>query len=312
MPVSSYRSLGARIALLAGVGFASLGLSACATSGRTVPGGSGPVRVVAAENIWGDLAAQVGGADVRVHNIINSPDADPHDYEPSTADGTAIHSAALVILNGVGYDGWAGKLIAANGVAAERVLNVGDVTAHVPGDNPHRWYSPADVNIVIDNLVSRLSAVDPTQASEFRTGAAHYRTGPLSRYTDLIATIRAQYAGVPIGASESIVAPMADALGLVVKTPASFLSAISEGGEPTIQDKQTIDRQIARREIKVYVYNSQNATPDVARQVSAARANSIPVVTFTETLTPAGSTFVDWQVRQLEALRAALASVAGR
>jgi zinc/manganese transport system substrate-binding protein len=95
-------------------------------------------------------------------------------------------------------------------------------------------------------------------------------------------------------------------------TPESFLDAISEGTDPTAKDKTTIDGQIEDKKIKVYVYNSQNSTPDVQAQVKAAKAAGIPVVTVTETLTPATASFQDWQVRQLSALKAALAESAGK
>ncbi|MGZ4625906.1 MAG: metal ABC transporter solute-binding protein, Zn/Mn family, partial [Kineosporiaceae bacterium] len=74
----------------------------------------------------------------------------------------------------------------------------------------------------------------------------------------------------------------------------------------------TIDQQIAEKKIKVYVYNSQNATPDVQSQVNAAKAVGIPVTTITETMVPATSTWQDWQARQLVALRDALAKATGR
>jgi zinc/manganese transport system substrate-binding protein len=95
-------------------------------------------------------------------------------------------------------------------------------------------------------------------------------------------------------------------------TPESFLDAISEGTDPTAKDKTTIDGQIEDKKIKVYVYNSQNSTPDVQAQVKAAEAAGIPVVTVTETPTPATASFQDWQVRQLSALKAALAEAASK
>jgi zinc/manganese transport system substrate-binding protein len=70
--------------------------------------------VVAAENFWGSIAAQVGGEQVTVHSIIASPDADPHSYEPTPADGRALATAQYVIYNGAGYDPWVAKLIDAN------------------------------------------------------------------------------------------------------------------------------------------------------------------------------------------------------
>ena len=70
--------------------------------------------MVAAENFWGSLAAQLGGDRVSVRSIIDNPDADPHDYEPTAADARAMAGAQLVIVNGIGYDAWAGKLVDAN------------------------------------------------------------------------------------------------------------------------------------------------------------------------------------------------------
>jgi len=101
-------------------------------------------------------------------------------------------------------------------------------------------------------------------------------------------------------------------LGLRLVTPPTFLKAISEGTEPTAADKTTVDRQIADGLIKVWVYNSQNSTPDVKRITDAARKRGIPVTTITETLVPASASFQDWQSRQLQALAAALAQARGR
>ena len=74
---------------------------------------------------------------------------------------------------------------------------------------------------------------------------------------------------------------------------------MSEGAEPTAADKTTVDRQIRDGQIRLWVYNSQNSTPDVQRLTSEARAAGIPVATVTETLTPAGRGFQQWQSRQL-------------
>ena len=105
---------------------------------------------------------------------------------------------------------------------------------------------------------------------------------------------------------------MAPALGLDLITPPSFLAAISQGTEPTAADKAAIDHQIQSGEITVYVYNSQNATPDIQRQIEEARRAGIPVATITETLVPAGASFQAWQVRELQGLEAALAQAASR
>jgi zinc/manganese transport system substrate-binding protein len=285
-----------------------------AGSGTAGPGGSAAtvIPVVAAENFWGSLAGQLGGSHVAVTNIINSPDADPHDYEPTAADARAMAGARMVIDNGIGYDSWAAKLIDANPVAQRTVLTVGDLVGVKEGGNPHRWYSPADVRTVIDKITADYAAIDPAAASTFHALHDSVVSASLKEYFDLVTQIKSTYAGTPIGASESIVAPLAEATGLRMLTPPSFLTAISEGTDPAAADKAAIDAQITGKKIKVYVYNSQNATPDVQRQVEAAKAAGIPLVTVTETLTPAGASFQAWQITQLKALAAALGQASGK
>jgi zinc/manganese transport system substrate-binding protein len=270
------------------------------------------IQVVAAENFWGSIAAQLGGNRVTVTSVITSPATDPHDYEPTAADARTLAQAKLVIVNGVGYDPWADKLLAANPVHGRVELNIGDVVGIKTGGNPHRWYSPSDVHKVIATIVRDYTQLDPNDAAYFKQQEARFETHGLAQYKRLIATIKRKYHGVPVGASESIFAPLAEALGLNLLTPASFLKAISEGTEPTAGDKTTIDRQVAKKQIKVWVFNSQNSTPDVQRITDAARKRGIPVTTITETLTPASATFEGWQSRQLEALAAALAKATGR
>jgi zinc/manganese transport system substrate-binding protein len=296
--------------LLAAIALVGAG-TRLATVGAATKGGSS-LQVVAAENFWGSIAAQLGGDRVHVISVITSPATDPHDYEPTAADARTMAGAKLAIVNGIGYDPWAGKLLAANPVHGRVVLTVGDLVGIKPGGNPHRWYSPTDVQQVIGQIVRDYEKLDPKDAGYFKQQQTRFETRGLAQYKRLIATIKRKYHGVPVGASESIFAPLAQALGLKLLTPSSFLKAISEGSEPTAGDKTTIDHQIARRQIKVWVFNSQNSTPDVQRITDAARKKGIPITTITETLTPASASFQSWQSRQLEALVAALAKATAR
>jgi zinc/manganese transport system substrate-binding protein len=165
---------------------------------------------------------------------------------------------------------------------------------------------------VADAITAALTHLDPAGAGYYADRRRAFETTGLADYHRLITDIKAHYAGTPVGASESIFAPLADALGLNLITPAGFLKAISEGTDPSTADKATIDTQIREHKIKIYVFNSQNSTPDVASQVAAAHAGGIPVVAVTETLTPATATFQQWQTGQLQALQAALKTAVNR
>ncbi|HEX3610376.1 MAG TPA: zinc ABC transporter substrate-binding protein [Sporichthyaceae bacterium] len=268
--------------------------------------------VVAAENFWGSIAAQLGGDRVAVNSVIKNPDTDPHDYEATPADARSIAGAQLFIQNGIGYDtSWAPKLVEANPNSGRDVLTVGEVVGLTDGDNPHQWYSADSVHKMIDAITAEYSKIEPADASYFAAQHDNFVNTALARYSALESEITAKYAGTPIGASESIVSPLADSLGLKMLTPYSFLRDISEGTDPTVADKSLIDSQIQNHQIKVYVYNTQNSTPDVAAQLAAAKAAGIPVSQVTETLAPAEASFQDWMVGELEALEAALAAAVG-
>ncbi|HEX3539940.1 MAG TPA: zinc ABC transporter substrate-binding protein [Acidimicrobiales bacterium] len=288
------------------------GSSRAAGSSTTSVGTGGKVlQVVVAENDWGSIAAQVGGKFVHVTSIITDPNADPHTYEPTPADGRTVATADLVWYNGIGYDNWMPKLLAAD-PGNRTVLSVGQVVGVADGGNPHRWYNPADVQTVIKSYVADLSKLDPASGSYFQSQATTYNAMGLKAYNDEIALIKSKYSGVPVGASESIFAMLSPALGLSLITPPSFLKAISEGTDVSAADKTTIDNQIKNHLIKVYVYNSQNSTPDVQTQVKEAQDAHIPTATITETLVPPTATYQDWQTTQLNGIAAALATATGR
>ena len=314
----------ARRALRIGLGVAGavalVATSACSTtasgartSGETSGTGEGKViQVVAAENFWGSIAAQLGGSRVHVDSIISNPDTDPHSYEPTAADARTVTGAQFSIVNGIGYDAWADKLLSTNPGSGRTELKVGDMVGLKPGGNPHRWYSPDNVHQVIEAITAAYKKIDPADAAYFDQQKTTFETQTLAPYNQLISDIKTTYAGTPIGASESIVTPLAEGLGLKMLTPESFLDAMSEGTDPTAADKATIDQQIRTKQIKVYVYNSQNSTPDVVAQVSLAKSEGIPVATVTETLAPAGDTFQQWQVAELQGIKAALAKATGK
>ncbi|MFF3920044.1 metal ABC transporter solute-binding protein, Zn/Mn family [Streptomyces sp. NPDC001852] len=312
----------ARIALVtATAALTAVTATACSTSSShttdTAATGSGSgsgktIQVVAAENFWGSIASQLGGSHVKVNSIITNPDTDPHDYEPTAADARTVAGAQYTIVNGIGYDAWADKLLAANPGRGRTQLKVGDLVGIKPGGNPHRWYSPDNVHQVIEKITADYKKIDPADAAYFDQQKKTFETKTLAGYNKLIADIKAKYAGTPIGASESIVTPLAEGLGLKMLTPETFLDAMSEGSDPTAKDKATIDQQIKNKKIKIYVYNSQNSTPDVQAQVKEAKAQGIPVATVTETLAPAGASFQQWQTTELQGIEQALAKATGK
>lgn len=307
-----WAAVGTAAVLLGAVGCSSNNTAQSGPSGTSSTGAGPKLVVVATINAWGSIAAQLGGDRVQETSIITNPDTDPHSYEPSAADARRVADATIVVENGIGYDVWAGKMVAADPNPQRTLVNVGDTVGIPAGGNPHQWYSPGSVTKVADAITAAYKKADPNDSGYFDQQSQQFLNQGLSNYRGLIASINAKYAGTPVGASESIFSPLSDALGLNLITPPEFLKAISEGTDPSPPDKAAIDHQIATKAIKVYVLNSQNSTPDVQAQVDAAKKQGIPVTTVTETLSPATASFQDWQSTELSGLADALHSATGK
>lgn len=311
-PRSSLPALTTRLVAVPAILAASVALLAGCGGTPAASAGTGSLSIVAVENFWGSIARQIAGSKASVQSIITNPAQDPHTYQPTPADARTLATSQLVIANGIGYDPWVPRLLAANPAPGRHVLTVGSLFGLHVGDNPHRWYSPTDVAAVANAIASELKQLDPGDSAYFATRLSRFQTTDLGRYHALIASIRARYAGVPVGASESIFALQAPALGLNLMTPYGFMKAISEGTDATAQDIATTERQLMRDQIRVWIYNSQNATPEIARLNAIARARGIPIATITETLAPPRDSFEQWQVSQLERISQALHRATGR
>jgi zinc/manganese transport system substrate-binding protein len=284
----------------------AVALAACAC-GTGTPVTPGLINVVAGENFWGSLAAQLGGSRVSVHSVVTDPNADPHEYESSTTDARAFAEADLVVLNGAGYDDWGQKLLAANGSSHRAVLDIAQLLGRKAGDNPHFWYNPGYVLTVADKITAEYKAIDPGGVLFYEQQRSAFATA-LKPYTDRIAEIKSKYAGTPIGSTESIFVYMAGALGLDLISPPDFMNAVAQGTDPPASAVATFHDQVAAKQVKVLVYNIQASSALTASLKQLAQQQGIPLVGVTETLQPVGASFQDWQAAQLTALEAALAS----
>ena len=296
--------------------FLLLLLAACGStttaSTATTSSGSKTVEVVAAENFWGSITSQVGGSHVHVTSLIVDPNADPHSYEPTTADARTVADAQYVIFNGAGYDPWMNNLLQSNPTSGRKELNIGDFNGKKEGHNPHMWYNPDYVTAVANKIRDDLKSLDTGDASAFDSSAHTFLTTGLKQYHNAIATIKTKYSGTPVGATESIFSYLAPALGLNLVTPYSYLKAVSAGEDISASDEATVEQQISKKQIKVLVYNSQNTPNTIQALINKAKANNIPVATITETLTPATASYQEWQTVQLQGIQTALAQATGK
>jgi zinc/manganese transport system substrate-binding protein len=266
---------------------------------------SNVIQVVAAENFWGSLIAQLGGTHVHVFSIVTDPNADPHEYESSSADAIAVANARLVIVNGAGYDTWAQQLIAASNSPHQVVLNVQELIGQPIGSNPHFWYSPYYVNDTVNAMYKDLVTIDPTNTAYYTQQYAALNSS-LAGYNGVIDQIKQQFGGTKVASTESIFVYLANATGLDLVSPPAFMQAVSEGNDPPVQSIVQFQNLITSKTVAVLVYNSQTVTPETQSIESQAKQYNIPIVPITETVQPPTTLFQDWMNSQLIAIQNAL------
>ena len=262
------------------------------------------INVVAAENFYGNIVAQLGGEKVRVTSILSDPNVDPHEYESSVEDAKAIALADLVIENSGGYDDWMDKLLSAS-TSSRRVLLKGfDIAPNKLPDNEHVWYNVDNVQAIALAVTDSLKKLDPADAALFSKNLRSFGES-LSGVRQKIMQLKARWSGTPVGLTETIFLYQAKPIGLTVLTPFEFQKAIAEGNDPPADTVVIAENQVKGKKIKVLIYNEQTVSAVTSKLQDEAKAAGIPVVPVTETM-PSALNYQNWMMSQLTALERAL------
>ena len=284
-----------RLALWAALLLLSIGVPAEAAA---------PLRVVAAENFYGDIAEQIGGAEVEVRSILGNPDEDPHLFEASPSVARALAAARIAIYNGIGYDPWMAKLLHAASGRDRKVIVVAELVGRKAGDNPHIWYDPATMPALAKALAAALGAADPAHRALYLDRLEGF-TRSMRPIEARVAALRARLEGVPVTATEPVFGYMLAALGLKSRN-ARFQLAVMNNTEPAASDLAAFENDLKSRRVAMLLYNRQASGPLARRMVTIAKAASIPVVGASET-EPPGENYQAWMSGELDAVGRALA-----
>jgi zinc/manganese transport system substrate-binding protein len=262
------------------------------------------LTVVAAENFYGDIVRQIGGDRVEVVSIMSNPDQDPHLFETTPTIVRQVAAAQIVVFNGADYDAWMDKLLEAAPRAERAVVAVAKLVNKKAGDNPHLWYEPTTMPVVARALADAFSKADPAHAADY-TRQLQTFIASLDRIYRKIDEIRSKYAGVAVTATEPVFDYMASALGLKMRNE-RFQMAVMNDTEPSAREIAAFEGDLKEHEVKVLLYNKQASTKLTQRMLDLARRSDVAVVGVTET-EPAGMSYQDWMLTQLEDLQKALA-----
>jgi zinc/manganese transport system substrate-binding protein len=254
---------------------AAAALVLAAAAGCSSPGTSSPadrlptIQVVAAESVWAEVAAQIGGTNVHVTTLSGTS---------SRADRKAVAGAQVLIVNGAGLDPWASQAAVANPAVGRLDVNVGDEVGVNPGGDPYLWYDPSYVDVAVSKIEADFAQLRPASAAYFQQQGQAFERSSQATDEALASTIKSRFAGTRVAACAGLASDVATRLGLKAQRQVA-------GSKAVLCDDQG-DRRL----------------------LAAAAGAKIPVVSLAENLAPAGTTFQQWLTAQFQRIQQALTS----
>ncbi len=262
--------------------------------------------VIASFSILADFVRRVGGDRVEVTSLV-APGADAHVYAPTPEDARRLGAAGLIIVNGLGFEGWIDRLLKASAAKAPVVTASAGVKP-IRGDgrnDPHAWQSIGNVRLYVANIREALIRADAAGEPAFRANADAY----LAELTTLETEIRAAVEAIPRGRRRIITTH--DAFGYFGATYGfSFIApkGVSTETEPSAADVGKIIRQIKAEKIPA-VFLENVSDPRLMQRIAAETGAKLGGTLFSDSLTPAGgpaATYVEMVRNNLRELTAAL------
>jgi len=279
-----------------------------ATSAVSPLRAQGRINVVASFSILGDFVSQVGGERVHVTTLVGA-DGDVHVYTPAPSDASKIAEAKLLVINGLGLEGWLPRLVQSAGGNAAIVTATKGITPLEIGSvpDPHAWQSVVDAKIYVANIRDALITADPADAETLRVTAQTY----LAKLDALDREVRQAVARIPQSRRKVISAH--DAFGYFAKAYGiEFIapSGVSTDSEASARDVAAIISQIRAFKIPA-VFLENVSDPRLMQRIAAETGARIGGTLYTDSLTGengAAPTYIDMVRHNITTLTSALAN----
>ena len=264
------------------------------------------LNVVASFSIIGDFVRNVGGDRVSVTTLVG-PNGDVHVYTPAPADAKKIADAKLLVVNGLGLEGWLPRLVQSSGSKAMIVTATDGITPLKLNSaaDPHAWQSVVDAKVYVTNVRDALAAADPTDAATFRANAAGY----LAKLDALDREVRTAVAQIPparrkVISTHDAFGYFAAAYGIEFIAPLG----VSTESEASARDIARIITQVRAEKIPaVFLENISDVR--LIRRISAETGASIGGTLFSDSLSDEkgdAPTYIELVRHNIKALTSAL------
>ena len=229
------------------------------------------LNVVTSFTVLADMAKQVGGEHVTVKSLVG-PDGDPHSFEPSPQDSVALSKADVVIVSGLGMEGWMDRLVSASGYKGKVIVASEGISTRKMIDDgkqitdPHAWNSAENGAIYAQNITKALVAADPEDAAAINDSGSEYVT----RLKLLDSWAKTRFEAIP--KSKRKVLTSHDAFGYFGQEyGVTFLAPVgfSTEAEANASDVAGLIKQLKEQHITTYFIENQT-DPRLVKQIAAA------------------------------------------
>jgi zinc/manganese transport system substrate-binding protein len=264
------------------------------------------IQIVASFSILGDFARNVGGDRVGVTTLVG-PNSDVHVYTPAPADAKKIADAKLVIINGLGLEGWLPRLVQSSGSKAAIVTATSGIAPRKLGSDadPHAWQSVVNAKIYVINIRDALIAADQAGAPAYRANADAY----LAKLDTLDREVRDAVAQIPearrkVISTHDAFGYFAAAYGIAFIAP----QGVSTESEPSARDIAAIITQVRTAKIPA-VFLENISDPRLMRRISAETGARVGGTLVSDSLTGENGdapTYIDMVRHNIKALTSAL------
>jgi len=273
------------------------------------------LKVIASFSILGDFVQNVGGQRLEVATLVG-PNGNAHVYAPSPADARKVADARLVLVNGLGFEGWLDRLVKASGTKAAIVVatksikpreRAGDHDHDHGRSDPHAWQSVANAKIYVANIRDALIAADPAGKDAYAANATAY----LAKLDALEREVRDVIAKIPPDRRRLITSH--DAFGYFEAAyGVAFIApqGVSTEAEASAKDVARIITQIRRQKISA-VFLENVTDPRLVQQIARETGAKVGGTLYSDALTDNkgdATTYIDLIRHNLKQLAGALMS----